>query len=156
MPPSPDVEAGLEGDDVADFEGLVALGDEVRRLGVAEAEPVAGVAGESAGELERVEVTADGGVDLAGGSAGLQAGLAGTQGTEAGLEELLLAGGRTAADGERVGEVAPVARDDDREVEQEQVAGLDLVARSAGRLFRSRTGGRRRSRRRGSPARPVP
>ena len=60
---------------------------------------------------------------------------------EACLEQLALAGRRPAADGERVGEVAPVAGDDDREVEQEQVARLDLAATSAGRLCRDRTRG---------------
>ena len=36
-----DVQAGLEGDDVAGQEGVGALGDEVGGLGMAEAQPVA-------------------------------------------------------------------------------------------------------------------
>ena len=93
---------------------------------MAEAQAVARVGGEGVVETQRREVAADGGIDLAGRRAGLQAGLAGAHGAQARLEELALAGRRAAADGERVGEVAPVARDDHREVEQEQVARLDL------------------------------
>lgn len=61
-----DVEAGLEGDDIADGEGVVAVGNEVRRLGVAEAEAVPGVAGEGVVEIEGTEVVAYCGIDCAG------------------------------------------------------------------------------------------
>ena len=81
-------------------------------------------------------MAADGGIDVAGGCAGLQGGLARVQGPDASLEQLALAGRRPAADGERVGEVAAVARDDHREVEQQQVARARSRGTSAGRLSR--------------------
>ena len=62
----------------------------------------------------------------AAGGAGFQAGFSGVEGAHAGLEELLLAGGGPPADGEGVGEVAAIARDHDREIEQQQVARLDF------------------------------
>ena len=72
---------------------------------------------------------------------GFRAGLARAQSADARLEQLALAGGRPAADGERVGEVAPVARDDHREVEQEQVARLDLPRGRRAALVDVRTAG---------------
>ena len=93
---------------------------------MAEAQPVPRVGGEGVVEAQRGEVAPDGGIYLAGRRAGLQAGLAGADGAQARLEELALPGRRAAADGEGVGEVPPVTGDDHREVEQEQVALLDL------------------------------
>ena len=74
---------------------------------------------------------------------------------DARLEQLALARRRPAADGERVGEVAPVAGDDHREVEQEQVARLDLPRRGRAAPLGRGARARRRSRRRRSPARPA-
>ena len=122
---------------------------------MAEAQPVARMGGECVVEPQRGEVAADGGIDIAGRRAGLQAGLARAQGAEAGLEQLALARRRSAADGERVGEVAPVARDDHREVEQEQVARLDLPRRRRPALLALAARARTRNRRRRSPARPA-
>ena len=75
-----DVEAGLEGDDVAGYQGIVAVGDEIRRLRVAEPEAMARMAGEGVGEVQRIEVSADGRINGASTDAGFQAGLAGVKG----------------------------------------------------------------------------
>ena len=76
MPPTPSlVEAGLDGDHVADDQHLVAPGHEVRRLGVAEADAVARVVGEEVEEVERLEMATDDGLST---SLGLRARLQGT------------------------------------------------------------------------------
>ena len=81
-----DVEAGLESDDVADGEGVVTVGDEVRRLGVAEAEAVAGVAGEGVVVVQGTDLFAYRGIDFAGWGVRLEAGFAGVKRAQAGLE----------------------------------------------------------------------
>ena len=87
MPPrSLDVQARLEGDHVAGLERVTAFRDEVGRLGVPEAQPVARMRREILVESQRREVTTNGGVDVAGGRAGFQCGLARVQRTDARVE----------------------------------------------------------------------
>ena len=120
-----------------------------------EAQAVARMSRERRVEAQRREMAANGGVDVAGGRAGLQARprrRAGRRRTR--RKARAGAGVGPAPDGERVGEVAAVARDDHREVEQEQVARLDLPRRRRAPLLGRHTGGRTRSRRRRSPASP--
>ena len=77
---------------------------------------------------------------VAAGRAGLQDGLAGLECTDARLEEVALTGRRRSTDGERVGEVAAVARDDHRKVEEHQVAPLDRPRRRRAPLLAPQRG----------------
>ena len=63
MPPTRDVQAGLQRHHVAGHEGLVGLADEVRRLGVRQTEAVAGVVREIFGHACLVEHAAHGLID---------------------------------------------------------------------------------------------
>src|SRR4029079_11581152 len=67
-----DVQAGLEGDDIADHQRFVAAGDQVGGLGVAEAQAVAGVRAEVGLEAQGREMPPDGGVDISSPGPGLQ------------------------------------------------------------------------------------
>src|SRR5205085_1691701 len=103
-----DVLPRLDGDDVAGHECLAAFRDEERRLGVTEADAVAGVVRETGAKAPGLEAAADGAVDVAAGDAGPQLLFADGHRLPAGVEQPALLVGRRAGADERVGEVAAI------------------------------------------------
>src|SRR5581483_7041934 len=127
-----DVDAGLDGMDVALFERVArAGGDERDRLVVAEADAVPGVVDEVLPVAALGDDTAADGVDLLGARAGPGGGQRRGLGALDELVHLALAVARR-TDGDRPRHVGPVAVHHDAELDDDEVAPLELARRRHG------------------------